>query len=39
MIKCNKRIALITIENINNIGDELLGSNTKYLVEKCFKKI
>lgn len=39
MININKRIALITIENINNIGDELLGSNTQYLVEKCFDKI
>lgn len=32
-----KKIAVISIENINNIGDNLLGENTEYLINKCCK--
>lgn len=34
-----KRIAVISIENINNIGDTLLGENTEYLIKKCCKDV
>lgn len=34
-----KKIAVISIENINNIGDTLLGENTEYLINKCSKEL
>lgn len=34
-----KKVVLISIENINNVGDELLRTNTEYLIKKYNQEI